>query len=235
MADSNFGVEKVVGTSFYRVHAVPIGRKGKLYTVELQTDFLDGGSAKTQDQWAQFSKEQLSAGNYGYLSAPQFRGLAHVLRVNKDHPKAGAMAREITDFLRQQHRARVLITSSRVDYMPSGKDVVTHEYGLDGEHKVKATILGPDECLHETTNPQGYQALFGTNEDITEIIQDFQHLNGTNTYAWKVNSPNPRTKDTRVVRLDADSDGFNVHCYWNPQSEDSALGGKVFAEGVAKK
>lgn len=227
MADSNFGAEKVVATSFYRVHAVPIGREGKLYTVELQADFLDGGSAKTQDQRAQFSNEQLSAGNYGYLSAPQIRGLAHALRVNKDHPKAGAMAREITDFLKQSHRDRWLITSSRVDYMPSGEDVVTHEYGLEGEHKVKATILGPDEWLKDTANPRGYQALFETNDDLAEINGDFKHINGTDAYSWKVNLPRPKSKDTRVVRLYAASAWFVVHCYGSPQYELSALGGKV--------
>lgn len=234
MAHSDFGIEKVVRTSFYRVHGVPVGKEGKLYTVELQTDLLDNGAIRTQDQWAQFSKAELSDGRYSYLSLPQSRGLFHALRVNKDHPKAGSMIHEITDFLKQIHRKNYLITSSKVDYMPSGKDVVTHEYGLEGEHQVKAGILGPDEQIIKTADPQGYKALFETNDDITEINEDFKYINGTNAWAWKVNL-RPNLKDTRVVRLVAVLGGFIVNCYGNPRGGDPALGGKVFAEGDAPK
>ena len=234
MANSDFGIEKVVATSHWRVHTVPIGRDGKLYTVELCTDLLDGGASRTQDEWAKFSKAELNAGRYGYLSAPQIRGLVHVCRINKDNPKYDSSIREIQEFLKRQFSKHFLVTNSRVDYMPSGQDVVTYEYGLDGEHQVKATILGPDEYIIKTKNPQGYHILFDTNDDPKEINSDFVYLNGTNAYAWKVNSK-PESKETRVVRFYAYPGGFDVFCDRDPQDSYSVFGGKVFVEGDAPK
>ena len=88
MVNSDFGIEKVVATSYWKVHAVPIGTDGKIYTVELCTALSDNGASRNQDQWAQVSKAELAQGRFGYLSAPEVSGLAHTLRVNKDNPKS---------------------------------------------------------------------------------------------------------------------------------------------------
>ncbi len=235
MANSDFGIEKVVATSYWKVHAVPIGTDGKIYTVELCTGLLDTGAFKTQDQHAQFSKAELAQGRFGYLSAPEVRGLARTLRVNKGNPKAKGMVNEIREFLKQAHRKNFfLITSTRAVYNPSGEDEFIHKYGLEGQYSIKENIVGSDELIAQTKDPSTYQALFGTNDDIKEIDKDFGFLNETPTYIWRMNL-RPQQRDERVVRLGANQVRFYVGCNGGPQLEDPALGGKVFAEGDAPR
>lgn len=233
MANSDFGIEEIVRTSFWRVHAVPIGRDGKLYTVDLQSSLLDNGNTRTQDKWVEFSRARLSQGDFGYLSTPHIRGLAHALRTN--HPKAESKINAIREFLKTQFRKTYLMTSSRAIYTPDRNDEFVHEYGLLGEHRIKGIIVGPNEPIAETRNPKTYQALFETNDDIKEIDDDFKFLNGTPAFMWRINSI-PKHVYECVVRLVANSDWFNLSCcYGDPQYSDSALGGRVFAEGDAPK
>lgn len=225
MPNSDFGIEKIVSTSFYRIHAVPI--KGIISTVDIQTELFPH---RTQDEHAKFSKEALSNGGFSYLSVPQIRTLTNLLRLNKNNKGVD----EIRKFLREIHRKNWLINSSRIDYMPSGEDVITHNYGLDNQYNIKIAFLGPDEFIINTSNPQGYQALFDTKDNIKEINKDFRFLNGTDLYAWKVNQ-RPPSKDTRVVWLFAGLYGFGVSCGGDPQCSVPALGGRIFAEGEAPK
>ena len=84
------------------------------------------------------------------------------------------------------------------------------------------------------------EALFGS-DDIKEINDDFKYIYGTDTFVFKYNSNligigmravNFNSAiDTRAVSLNAGPDKFYIYCDRNLQNLNSAIGGRIFAEG----
>jgi hypothetical protein len=223
MTNSDFGIERVLKDDplSWKLHGIKWGNT--VGDIELLNGLLDSG---TQEELARRSRVQLESGGNVYLSVPQFYGIADALVKNLNDSKYGSSAKETLAFLKQACRSWPN-TSTRAEYEHSGEGSFTHEFGLPTQHVVKVvSMVGPDELISGSQAIQFYQALFGTNDDTKRIHEVLRSVNGTNAYGYRVNS-NPRTKDTRVVRLNAYSVRFNVSCNRYPQYEYSALGGKV--------
>jgi len=222
-------IEKFTRTDFYRIHEVPIGQDGNLYTIDLQIGLLDNGSKKTQDQLAEFSKERLANGDFGYGSIPEIRGLVHKLKLTDDKHTG-----EIINFLKKAHRGNLLITSTRAIYNPSGEDIIIHNYRLENQKDIKTKLVGSNGPIIGLKDEKVIQAVFDTKDDSLTISEDFKNLNGTETSLWRLNSK-PTSKQEKVGGLYAYSGRFYVYCYRNPLSSYSALGARIFAEGEAPK
>lgn len=243
MANSDFGIEKVLATNYWKVHSVPMGIAKHFCTVELCMEIngryylgIDGDyktpfccDHKNQDQWAQLSKEELAKGGFGYLSLPQIRGLAHTLRINQSNPRAESTVEEIKAFLNQATRSHILATSTRAIF-GSKNDKFIHEYGIPGQHSVYISTVGEEgDSIAKREKLGIYRALFETDDSVHEINKDFMFLKDKALNILSVSSK-PDQRCERFVGLSADQFKFYVH-YGDTQFNGAAFWGRVYAEG----
>jgi len=197
--------------------------RGGVHDVLLAKSLLDGGSKKTQDNWARLYSPAKDKGEFYTPDYPIFYGLLKALYNAKDDTTKSTEIAEAQKFLKDTSRAKWLMTLTRIAYQPSDKDRVIHNFGTDDKYEEQVDFITPDEWIKDTSNPASYRALLGTEDNVQEINNVFQWLNGTNTYAWKVNS-RPSSVDERVAGFYADSVRAFLSCDWGPSYTDSSLG-----------
>ena len=125
----------------------------------------------------------------------------------------------LRQFLRQGFR-KYLNTSTRIVYGPSGKDKVIHNYGTQN-HSLDEDVVGPDDWMTNIPDKNVLESLLGT-QNVSQINQVSQWVNGTNAYLWRLNSK-PKEKTERVAGFYAYVGRLVLVCNGGPHDEFPAF------------
>ena len=193
-----------------------VSYRGNFYTVDLGKKLLDDGNSHTQDEWAIRAKEEMPKGELYTPDYPLFYGIVKSAKV--------AGLEDVRTFLKDTSRAKWLMTLTRIQYAPKGKDTLIHNYGTNDVYQTHADFIGKDDLIKNTLCTQAYQALLGTSDSIQEINSLFQWLNETDTYIFRVNARPKKNIDERVAWFDAYSAGAGLYCDGDPSGSYSSLG-----------
>lgn len=199
---------------FWRIPNV--NYRNGIYTVDLLKSLLDNGNSKTQEQWVEYSKQAKQNNNFYVGDMPLYHTIFTALSKNN-----GKDAQEAIDFIKAQMRAKWLMTLTRIKYNPKGKDEVVNNYGMDDEYAIKTNFVGADEFIAKSKDTDYLKAILGTN-NIDEINEVYQRINGTDAHIWRVNSK-PGNIDERVAGFVASLDRVGLNC-WDPWYSDSSFG-----------
>jgi len=212
---------------FWRISGVPY--KGTFELVDLSKSLLDESEAHTQDEWAAHYIDATSNDEFYTPDFPLIYGIVKALY--GAHDKVAETA-TVQNFLRTESRARWLMTLSRIAYKPTGNDLISHNYGTPDKYEQEVDFITPDEKIINTSKPDSYQTLLGTPDSVQDINAVFHWLNGTDTFAWKINSK-PSVLEERVARFGANSGSAYLDCYWDAGNRDASLGVRVIRRAGA--
>ena len=202
-------------TDFWRIPNVSY-RNG-IYTVDLAKELLDNRNAKTQEQWVEYSKQAKQNNNFYTGDMPLHHAVFTALSKNN-----GKDAQEAMNFVKEQMRAKWLMTLTRLRYNPKGKDDAINNYGMDDEYAIETKLVGADEWIKDSKNIDYLKAILGNN-NVNEINQVYQRINGTEARIWRLNSK-PENIDERVAGFVAGSGGVGLGCCRDPGGSYSSLG-----------
>jgi hypothetical protein len=127
-------------------------------------------------------------------------------------------------FLQTTMRNNFPNTSTRVAYMPKGKDVITHGYGTKSPSKIRVKFVGEDGLVNEVLSQEASLALTGKKPE--EVAEVMSYLNQTPAYLWRVNSK-PSQIDERVARFYSDSIRAGLYGGRDPAYRYDSLGVRV--------
>jgi len=192
-------------------------------TVDLAKELLDNGNSKTQEQWIEFSKQAQENNNFYVGDMPLYHAVFTALSKNNTKDVEEAM-----NFIKEQMRAKWLMTLTRIRYNPTGKDSVINNYNMKDEYIFETNFVGADEFIQDSTDNDYLKAILGTN-NINEINEVYQRISSTDAHIWRVNSK-PASIDERVAGFVAGSDRAYLYCDWNPRYSNSALGVRASRE-----
>ncbi len=201
-----------------------VNYRNQIFTVDLSKSPLDNGNSKTQDKWAEYSKTARQRKDFYTGDFPLYHALFKALFLTKDSSNK-EKAEEARAFLEKEFKERWLMTLSRVRYMPLGKDIVIHNFGMPDKIEIPFDFVDKDEWVKDSKTPQVYNVLLGS-DNIQEINQIYSWITKKPAYLWRVNSK-PQTIDERVALFVADSGGASLGCDWNPTDAYSSLGVRV--------
>ena len=189
--------------------------RGEQYTADLMKTLLEDGRVHTQDEWAARYERVRGSDEFYTPDYPAFYGIVKSAKI--------AGLEDVRTFLKDTSRAKWLMTLTRIAYQPSSHDTVIHNYGTQDRYQTSVDFITLNEFIINTNKPWSYQGLLETRDNVQEINEVFNWLNGTNTYAWKLNSK-PDKVIERVARFGAGSDWAGLYCDGNPTGSDSSLG-----------
>ena len=203
---------------FWRIENVPY-RNGSC-TADLSKSLLDNGNAKTQDAWAQYSKQAKQNKSFYVGDMPLYHAIFTALYQQKNKPES----EEARQFIQKQMREKWLTTLTRIIYQPTGKDKIIHNYSMDNQYEKNENIVGPDRFI-EKADSNALGALLGTN-NIDEIKAVYNWINKTDTNIWRFNEK-PDSIEERVACFDAVSGWAYLYCSWDPTATNSGLGVRI--------
>jgi hypothetical protein len=198
---------------FWRIN---INYRNAVYRADLSKSLLDGGIARTQQEWAKYTNDAKPKGDFYVGDMPLYFSILSAFS-----KATGKDADEAREFLKKQMRAKWLMTLTRVQYNPKGSDKIIHNFYTPDIYEVQNNFIGGDSWIKDvdTTN---LEALLG-NGDKSQINAVFQKINDTDAYLWRVNSK-PKKVDERVAWFGAGSDRADLDCDRGPSGSDSLLG-----------
>jgi len=199
--------------------------RNQTQTVDLSKALLDSEATKTQDEWTQYSRQAQTRGDFYVGDFPLYHAVFDRLYQLRDDPAQQKAVQEAQTFIKSQMLAKWLMTLTRIQYKPKGKDLVIHNYTMPDAYTVDETMVGPDEWVKNSHTPQAYQALLSA-DNLHDINAVYQWLTGKDAYLWRVNS-RPRDTEECIARFGANSDGAYLGCGRYPQYSNSGLGVRV--------
>jgi len=204
--------------------------RGKVHAVDLAKTLLDNGTAKTQDQWIDYTREARTRNDFYLPDFPLLHGI--VTRLYEQRSQAGVEA--IRAQVQAWTREKWLMTTTRIRYNPQGEDEVIHNYTLPDEERIDTSFVGPNEWIKGSTTPEAVQVLLGTSQSMQEINTVYHWLNKTDTYLYKMKTK-PSQPDERVAWFIAGSGWVCLGCDGDPQDSSSGLGVRARKIGGNKK
>ena len=219
-------------TDFWQVNGVSY-RDG-IYQVDLAKTLLDKGNTKIQDRWVEYSKKAISNNEFYVGDFPLYHSLFSILFKNKENPNYKTKIEEAKKFISDNMFKYWLMTLTRIEYKPSGKDKVIHNYGMQDQYGIQEDIVGKDDYITQINPQNELKAILGS-DNINEINQVYNWITGNNAYLWRVNSK-PYNDIECVARFYAVSDGAGLGCDWGPDNSDGVLGVRAkLSEGKNEK
>lgn len=197
--------------------------RGSPVNVEILKTLLDNGTAKKQDEWASYSESARTNGEFYTPDYPLFYSALERAFDLKDDPNYKTQLEEMRIVLKDFSRVNWLMTLTRIGYASSGKDTITHNFGLSDKYLLLEDFVGKDGELPAGSPAKVYQSLLGTKSQIDKIKNVFSWLNETPVYIWRLNSK-PTSVDERVAGFVADSGRAILGCGGVPTYTDSSLG-----------
>ena len=201
---SDFSLEDL--TDSYRVAG--INYRNDIYQVDLKKDLLDNGNSKTQDEWIEYTKNAMQNNKFYVGDMPLYYSLFQTLFKNKDNAQFKDNIEEARKFLQKTCKDYWLMTLSRINYNKPGKDIITHDYGLQDKLEVQEDIIGSDGFISQLNPEKELKAVLGSS-DINEINQVYDWISGKNAYIWRINSK-PEQNDERIVGFSSGGAGFRL-------------------------
>jgi len=216
--NDNFSIEDL--TDFYRINGVSY-RNG-IYQFDLGKTLLDNGAQRTQDQWAEYSRNAIKRDDFYVGDMPSNHSLSKSLFNNKDNLQYKDKIEEIRLFLEDSLKKYYLSTLTRIIYKKQGKDKVIHNYKLDDQYEVDEEIGGKPGGYITQINPQNeLNAILG-NSNVNEINNIYNWITGKNAYLWRINSK-PNKDEERVARFGSGDVRFYLGCYGSPSDSGVAF------------
>jgi len=212
-------------SDYWRIEGVSY--RGKLWDVDLAKTLLDDGNEKTQDEWAQYSKNALSIGSFYVGDMPLYHSVFGALFSQKGKQES----EEARAFIQKSMRERYPMTLTRIFYKPKEKDTIIHNYNTADRYSINEDIVGKDRAII-AKDSNALTALLGEG-DINKIKAIYNWINETDTWIWRLNEK-PKSVDERVAWFIADSDRAYLNCNWDPDSSNSSLGVRVVREAQQK-
>ncbi|HRZ85716.1 MAG TPA: hypothetical protein P5277_02955 [Candidatus Paceibacterota bacterium] len=195
--------------------------RGKDCTVRLAKALLDNGIKKTQDDWAEYSIKARERGDFYVADMPLHHATFYALsKLDTDE------SQEAREFVKNQMRAKYLMTLTRINYNPTGKDNVIHNYKIPNEqYQIDTDFVGKDGFISKVSPKDYLEYILGT-QNVNEIDAVYQKINQTPAYILRLNSK-PKNKDECVAGFYANSGWAALYCSGGPGSSSASLG--VFA------
>ena len=100
-------------------------------------------------------------------------------------------------------------------------DCILHNVGTSEQYISEGNVVGPDGWLDKIPDKGILERVLGT-QDVKQINNVVQHINGTNVYLCRINSK-PEQLDKRVARFDADDVRLVLNCFRGPRIEYPAF------------
>jgi len=220
---SPLGTDIQGNPDFWRINGVEY--RNEIYVVDLMKTLLDGGNAKTQDEWIEYSRQAKANNGFYNTGMPLFHSLFRTCYLGRDATNKQEIE-EIREFVGKQFAQRFPLTLTRILYQPKAKgsveDILIQNKGMDDEYSERVGFVGPDEWVKDSKTPQAYKALFGS-DDLAEINAVYNWLTGKNAYLWRVNSRSSKV-DERVARFWAYSGRAGFSWYRDPAGASASLG-----------
>ena len=210
-------------TDFWRIDNVPYGNR--VSSVGLAKTLLDSGNAKTQDEWAEYSRQARQSNGFYVGSFQLYYSLFSQLHSLRENQSMRNIAEEARQFISNKMLKKYLITLTRLQYKASGNDVIIHNYGMPDQSQASGNLTGKDGWITNTdTNAQSMLELLTGESDVAKINEVYKWITGKKSYLWRVNS---KQDSERIARFSAVSDGVDLDCYWGSRDSDPAFGVKI--------
>ena len=210
-------------TDFWTISNVEY-RNG-IYTVDLAKTLLDDGNAKTQEQWADYSKQAQKSNGFYAGDFPLYHAIFTTLFKNRNGKQKDNIE-EIRQFIKQKMIEKWLTTLTRIQYNPKKqKDKVMHNYNMPDQYIIEAdSFIGKDGLIKDTANvKEPLHALLSTQQDVKEINNVYKWLTDVDARIWRINSE-VKNPEERVARFNVNSDRASLDCDRNPQNSNAGLG-----------
>ena len=210
-------------TDFWRIDNVPYGNR--VSSVGLAKTLLDSGNAKTQDEWAEYSRQARQSNGFYAGSFPLYYSLFSHLHDLRENPSMRNTAEEARQFISKQMFEKYLMTLTRLQYKASGNDIIVHNYGMPDQSQAGGNLTGKDGWItNADTDAQGMLELLTGEKDVNRINEIYKWITGKESYLWRVNSK----QDTeRVARFRANSYRAILICGRGPRDSGASLGVKI--------
>jgi len=205
-----------------------VNYRGIVGNVDVAKTLLENGTSKTQSDWANYSGQARTRGDFYTPDYPLFYASLEKAFDLKDEKAYKKQTEEMRTALKGLSRANWLMTLTRIKYAPKGKDTIIHNFGLNDKYELAEDFMGQDGFLPAGSPEKVYQSLLGTQNSLGKINDVFKWLNETQTYIWRVNSK-PKSADERVAWFGAGSDRAVLYCDRDPTYSDSSLGVRFVA------
>ncbi len=209
-SSSGFSLEDLADC--YRINGIQY-RNG-IYQVDLAKTLLDNGASKTQDQWANYSKEAIANNQFYLGDFPLYHSLFSALFSNKDNPNYKDKIEEARTFAGKMCKNNWLMTLTRTKYKAIGKDEIIHNFGMQDQYKINENIAGLDEFVKNGSNKEVYKAILGM-DDINLINQVYNWISGKDAFLWRINS---KQDIECVARFNANLDRAYLDCSGYPSN-----------------
>jgi len=199
--------------------------RNRTCSVGLAKSLLDSGNKKTQDEWAEYSRQAQQQGTFYAGDFPLYYALFSQLHSLRENPGMRTNVEEAKAFISKQMFEKWLMTLTRLQYKKRGDDTIVHNYGMQDQYELKGKIVGEDGLITDAdTDAQGMLELLTGEKDAAKVSEVYKWMTGKESYLWRVNS---KQNTERVARFDANSDRVDLSCGRNPVLSNSALGVKV--------
>ena len=217
----------VVPASSGNFWTVPgVNYRNNVVDVQILKNYLDNGNTKTQDDWARYSEQARTKGEFYLPDYPLFFATLERAYALKTDPTIEEMRKKVQEL----SRAKWLMTMTRIKYAGNGKDKIVHNYGMSDSQELEEPFVGDDGVIPAGSPVTLYQKLLGTQSSVTDINSIFKWLNGTDVYMWRVNSK-PSKLDERVARFVANSGRAGLGCNGDPANTFAGLGVRAIRRG----
>ena len=211
-------------TDFWRIDNVPY--RNRIHSVCLAKTLLDTGSAKTQDEWAEYSRQAQQQENFYVGDFPLYYSLSTQLHSLRENPGMKDIAEEVRQFISKQMFEKWLMTLTRLQYKAAGKDTIVHNYGMPDRYGLNGNIKGKDGLITDAgISARSMLELLTGENNPARVNEVYKWITGKETYLWRLNTTSQDTE--RVAGFDAFSDGVGLDCNGNPENSNSALGVRV--------
>ena len=140
-------------------------------SVDLAKALLDSGNKKTQDEWAEYSRQAKQQNRVYTGNFQLYHALFSQLHNLREVPAMRDIAEEARQFISSQMLQKYLTTLTRLQYKATGDDIIIHDYGMPDEFKLRGNIVGKDGLITDVnTNAQGMLELLTGENNIAKGI-----------------------------------------------------------------
>ena len=205
---TDFSLEDL--TDFYRINGV--NYRNEAYQVDLKKDLLENKAQKTQDEWIGYTKNAMQNNEFYVGDMPLYHSLFQTLFKNKDNAQFKDNIEEARKFLHKMCKSDWFVTLSRIKYKTQGKDIITHNYGLQDKIEIQEDIIGDDGFISQLNPQKELKAVLGS-DNINKINQVYNWISEKEAYIWRLNDK-PKQDAERIVGFSSVVDRFGLSWEW---------------------
>ncbi|MBI4158977.1 hypothetical protein HY500_01825 [Candidatus Woesearchaeota archaeon] len=211
-------------TDFWSIDNVPY--RNRVCRVDLSKALLDSGNAKTQDEWAEYSRQAQQSNGFYVGDFPLYYALFSQLHSLREDPSMRNTVEEARKFISKQMFEKWLVTLTRLQYKKSGEDTIVHGYGTPDPYEIQGEIVENDGLITDAdTKAQSMLELLTGESDVAKVNEVYKWMTEKETYLLRVNS---KRDIERVAGFIAYSGRVYLFCDGDPGGSGASLGVKIY-------